>query len=101
MKYKVDSIQITIDGDRDCHDKRILANGQGTYDKILNNLALTKDYLPENVSVRINVDKNNAHRYKGLLEDIKSLGLGDLIYIYLVISKTLNDSYKDLAAKQG
>ena len=54
--------QITLDGDRDSHNKqRYLADGSGTYDVILNNLLMIKRHIKTTtikIIVRINVSKD-------------------------------------------
>lgn len=49
VDIKVTSFQITIDGTKEYHDKqRVLKNGHGTYDRIINNLLKIKNNIPEN-----------------------------------------------------
>ena len=55
----IEAIQITLDGTKETHDKkRPLANGEGTFDQIINNLLKITD---KNViaTLRINVDEEN------------------------------------------
>jgi len=67
----VSSIQISVDGPKQVHDKRRpLANGQGSYDVILKNMTDIKDIL--DLNLRVNVDKTTRK------EDIAEL-LTDLV----------------------
>ena len=63
-------IQITLDGDRDSHNKtRVLASGNGTFDTILDNIELLFKYAPKcKVIVRVNVHANNIDAYPRLRE---------------------------------
>ncbi|MGN0351527.1 MAG: radical SAM protein [Roseburia sp.] len=64
------SIQITIDGNKEYHDsRRILANGEGTYDIVYSNLI---NLLETKISIilRINVDAENLASTDELLESI-------------------------------
>jgi len=67
-------IQCTIDGPKEIHDKRrILANGKGSFDVIIENLKLLQrkkiDFL-----TRINIDLENAPHICELIEYLHSLG---------------------------
>jgi uncharacterized protein len=64
-------IQITLDGPQDVHDKRRpLKSGQGTFEKILTNIEENIDIMP-NVSLRINVDKENVSRVNEILDELE------------------------------
>lgn len=64
VQLKVETMQITIDGDKESHNKRrVPANGKETYDIIVKNIFL----LAENhiyVNVRVNLDKSNVLKYR-------------------------------------
>lgn len=67
-------VQITIDGPREVHDRRRrLANGGGTFDRILDNLNAIVDILE--VNVRINIDKENFEAACQVVETLKERGL--------------------------
>lgn len=72
---KVYQVQITIDGEKDMHDQlRFYANGKGSYDHIMNNLALMpKDKF--DVTIRINGDRAVFENIPRLLEDFEARGL--------------------------
>lgn len=66
-------VQITLDGLKEHHDKsRPLRNGEGTFDRIFENLKLFGD-SPIQVVIRMNVDNRNYMDYKQLKEMIQSL----------------------------
>lgn len=91
----ITAIQITIDGPSHIHDKRRFGiNREPTYQKILNNIKLCKDIIPQ-VALRINVDKKNREYLKDLLEDFKRKDIIDVVYPYLGHVKNTNDCYKD------
>ena len=81
-KYKVNSIQVTIDGPKHIHDKRrILAGGQGTFDKLISNLKESCGEL-QSISLRINTDKDNQEEVDDVVNLLKENGL-ESIYCYL------------------
>jgi len=61
-KYNVKSLQVTLDGPKEVHDKRrIFANGKGTFDRIVKGI---DDVLEKNIPVRIrvNIDEKNVDK---------------------------------------
>ena len=61
---------ITIDGTADVHNKRRpLFNGAGTFDVIWNNIATLVNINAE-VTIRVTIDKTNAHNVKKLIDQI-------------------------------
>lgn len=88
----IKNVQITLDGPEDIHNKRrFLKNGQGTFEKIINNLKNAIEYIP-NISLRINIDKKN---YKRIYEIIDLLIENNLqsIYPYLGYVEPTNEIY--------
>lgn len=71
-RYKLTSMQITIDGPKEIHDKtRILANGDGTFDTIIENLKIAIPKLPECLfSIRVNIDKKNCYEYPTIKKNV-------------------------------
>jgi uncharacterized protein len=66
---RVKSVQVTIDGDRETHDQmRPLTSGQGTFDRILENISETLDETALSISVRVNVGQRNVDRVSSLLD---------------------------------
>lgn len=71
VERKVTNIQITVDGDKNSHDKtRILKNGNGTYDVIMKNLksimSLPKEVKFE-IAIRCNFTKNTVQSVKNFI----------------------------------
>ena len=65
QECKIMSAQVTVDGLGPYHNKkRILKSGEDSYEIIIQNLEMARKYL--NISVRVNVDKQNA----GQLEEL-------------------------------
>ena len=92
-ELKINDIQITIDGDKESHNKRrCLENGSGTFDKIIENIDKGKELLPP-TSLRINVDKSNYKNIYGLLNLLMKKGLNKYVYPYLGHVKNGNDTY--------
>lgn len=73
-EYKFHRIQITVDGIGEEHDKRrFLAGGQGSYEKIMNNIdmALNAGII---IVVRTNVNKKNISSIQTLMNEYKDRG---------------------------
>lgn len=70
--YGVKAYQITLDGLRDDHDRqRFLANGEGTFDRIVENLLAIKEHKEfrfASITIRINITGNNVDRLNEFLE---------------------------------
>lgn len=95
-ELKIDTIQITIDGNKDAHNsRRMLKSGAGTYDKIINNLTKNINYLPKRTSLRINVDKSNYENIFELMGLLTKRGLNKKIYPYLGRVTNSNNEYND------
>lgn len=78
LKPYCDSIQITMDGGRETHNKRrIRKDGSGTYDTLLDVLELLWD-ADLNFTLKFNVDRENADTFTELLEDLKKRGLENI-----------------------
>lgn len=71
----VKRIQITIDGPEDVHNiRRFYRNGKKpSFDDIIAGVASCKGKIP--VGIRINVDRNNANRFKELIDYLFSKSL--------------------------
>lgn len=71
---KISSVQITLDGPALEHDKRrIYADGSGSFDKIADNITMALD-LGVEVSVRMNIDRNNIQQLPQLADEIMARG---------------------------
>lgn len=69
-ELNIKHIQVTLDGDKEYHDKqRPLANGEGTFDKIMENLIniLNKGIL---VTLRINISESNVNNIQEIFNMI-------------------------------
>lgn len=83
-ELSVKFIQVTMDGPREIHDRRRpLANGRGTFDKIMDNLreiSRLKYNLP--ITIRVNVDKDNKEKALDILDVLEENDLKDKVSIY-------------------
>lgn len=72
LELGVSKYQITLDGPEPQHDhNRHLANGKGTYRKILENLiAIHESDLNVSVTVRVNFDQDNAAYLTDLVDEL-------------------------------
>lgn len=72
-ELSISSIQITLDGTRESHDTtRCLLNGEGTFNKILENIdKLTLMQKSVLVMIRMNITNNNANLYAELHNILK------------------------------
>jgi uncharacterized protein len=66
----IKQIQVTLDGDRDDHNKlRVKRNGQGSFDRIIDNVIAFADEKPEcKLTLRVNCTDENYDRIPKLLE---------------------------------
>ena len=97
VDLKITSLQITMDGDEETHNKRRpLACGGGTFKKILQNLVDCKDVIPP-VNLRINIDKKNAGSVGEIVKIIAKHELNDKVRPY-VAKVTSHDEQYDKAS---
>ncbi|MBO7529051.1 MAG: SPASM domain-containing protein [Bacteroidales bacterium] len=71
--YNVFDIQVTFDGNKKSHDvAKHLANGDGSYDRIVSNISnyciISKSHLP--LRIRVNLSDNNYDTISALLNDL-------------------------------
>lgn len=73
LKLKVVDYQISLDGDEVGHNKtRLLANGQGSYKKIVENLLFAKGLTYQfKILLRIHVTQSNYDSIRNLLDFLK------------------------------
>lgn len=70
-------VQVTIDGDRDTHDKmRPLTSGGRTFDRILDNIEGALDETAMSIQARVNVGVSNVDRADAMLDDFAARRLG-------------------------
>jgi uncharacterized protein len=78
----IETAQVTLDGPRTVHDqRRPLANGRGTFDRIMDNVCQAVDVI-KRITIRINTDKTNADRVLELLDGLEERGLRQRVSIY-------------------
>jgi uncharacterized protein len=84
MRYPLDSIQITIDGNKHTHDqRRILKSGKGTYDTIISNIDTFLEYNKDTlVLIRVNIDTTNAAEFHSLYKMLMERWNGKKVTIY-------------------
>jgi uncharacterized protein len=81
-KMRVSFLQVTLDGGAERHNaNRPLANGSGTFDKILLNLKRGAEHLPR-VSLRINIDKDNMTAGEDAVRFLAENGLSEKVFPY-------------------
>ncbi len=92
-ELNITSIQITLDGEKEYHDKRrFLKGGLPTYDKIVENLKLLNKHNTK-VSLRINTDKNNYTNVNNILYFLDEYSMLDNITPYLGFVENYNECY--------
>jgi len=80
-KYNVNLFQITLDGNRERHNKvRFISDKKGSYDEILSNIKLS---LKNKISVvtRINISEETLDELLDVLNDFKDTTLEDREYL--------------------
>lgn len=97
-KYPLNHIQITLDGNKQTHDqKRVRHDGTGTYDEITRNMKAFAERFPDtSLSVRVNIDRNNACEFMQVYDSLKEL-LGDKknLYVYPGILSSCGGKVED------
>jgi len=93
VDIKISSVQITLDGDEETHNKRRpLQCGAGTFSTIMQNLIDCKDTMPP-ISLRINIDKNNAESAEKITKLLSDNGLIDKVKPYVARVTSHDDEY--------
>lgn len=69
-KIGVSSMQITLDGMRDTHNKvKHLSSGEDVFEKVISNIELINDLAPEiGITIRVNLTRENAYEYVELIK---------------------------------
>lgn len=82
----VSVFQITVDGSKEGHDnQRILVNGHGTFDRIINNLQnLKNSNLQFNIILRFNVSAENYSNIKNFFKEEGKLFKDDNRFSFIV-----------------
>lgn len=90
LKYGDVSVQITLDGAKEFHDKRRkYKSGSGTYDKIISTLNILKKIKCTTI-IRINIDKGNYKWINELLDDLIKRGFQTMPLSFGLISPATN-----------
>jgi uncharacterized protein len=94
IKLKISDIQITVDGDKENHDKkRPLLNGGGTYERIIKNIKTIYSIYSNNeikITIRVNIDNKNKDKYYDTFKELSRLFPEAVIYPG-IIDATIND----------
>jgi len=76
LPYGLNGIKITLDGDRDTHNRmRPLRGGQGTFDRIVENVRAVAGKV--RIAIGGNFDESSADSYPALLEFLKAQDFAD------------------------
>tara|TARA_A100000164_G_scaffold381428_1_gene433031 strand:+ start:1749 stop:3140 length:1392 start_codon:yes stop_codon:yes gene_type:complete len=68
--------QISIDGDQKTHDaSRYVIEGNGTYERIMNNIKDSLESSNMNIVIRVNTDRRNYKRLNNLIDDLYKRGI--------------------------
>ena len=74
--YGLTSVKITLDGDRDTHNRmRPLRGGQGTFDRIIENIRRVSDRV--GIAIGGNFDASSVDSYPALLDYLKQQDFAD------------------------
>ena len=77
----VTTAQVTLDGPRQKHDqRRMLRNGRGTFDKILDNVTESCEIL--DIVIRINVDKDNLDSAVDVVQELRSRSIDTHVNVH-------------------
>ncbi|MFZ2725509.1 MAG: TIGR04463 family radical SAM/SPASM RiPP maturase [Methylococcaceae bacterium] len=77
LQRKVQSVQVTLDGNQDYHDgRRYLLSGASTFAKILKNLKAVVE-TPLKINIRINIDHRNGPGVHQLIDTLVEEGLAN------------------------
>ncbi|WP_223070148.1 radical SAM/SPASM domain-containing protein [Paenibacillus caui] len=91
-KYKIERVQVTLDGPDYIHDvRRPLIGGQPSFEKIINNIVEVSDLF--RIAIRINTDATNQTAVDEVLGVIKEKNLKDKVSIYLANVHDANGCY--------
>lgn len=92
----VSAIQITLDGISDVHNKRRpLFDGSETFETIVNNIKDVADILPNNIVLRINIDKDNTDSLHEIEDFLVQNKLLKIVQPYLGNVENANECYND------
>src|SRR5581483_8176156 len=76
LPYGLYGVKVTLDGDRDTHNRmRPLRGGQGTFDRIIQNIRAVADRVP--IAIGGNFDESSVDSYPALLDFLKEQTFAD------------------------
>jgi len=102
--FNLRRIQVTLDGDREHHDKRrIFFDGSGTYDVIVNNIkSILDNGFISSISLRLNIDKSNYENIKTFIPKIATVFPPSKISLSLgFITGTITNDSKNYFTQNG
>lgn len=92
-EYSFESLQITLDGPKEINDRRrIHRDGTGSFDKILENIALTVDNGIK-VNLRVNVGPENLDSAFSIKEILEKKGLAGSDHFSFYFKATTGENY--------
>lgn len=87
FKYKINNLQITLDGDEKLHNEhRPMKNGANSYQSVIKGLDRVFEYYKKtgnrlNVAIRVNTDKKNVDMFHKIYEEMTQKYSG-FFYVY-------------------
>lgn len=92
LKNKIDSFQITIDGNEKIHDSlRKDINGKGSFKKIINNILYIQDHFKSaNISINCNINSKNYDDISKFLQYLHSKNIRYPVFFSLVFDNKIN-----------
>lgn len=99
VKYEVNGLQITFDGNKENHNKvRFVSKSRGSYDKIVENIKkLIKNNI--NITFRINYTKQNLVGLDKIFNDFKDLSMNERSMMMLSMNKVWEEKSNDLGSQ--
>ena len=99
VKYEVNGLQITFDGNKENHNKvRFVSKSRGSYDKIVENIKkLVKNNI--NITFRINYTKQNLVGLDKIFDDFKDLSMKERSMMMLSMNKVWEEKSNDLGSQ--
>ncbi len=93
-KLNISSIQITIDGPPEIHNKRRrLPSGEDTFFVILENMKKALEIYPElKISIRVNIDKDNIDGVDKIIQYLEEYDLIHKTHLYLAPVTNINET---------
>jgi uncharacterized protein len=94
QQFPLTSIQITLDGNKEFHDKRrFLKSGEPTFEKILGNVDTFIKLNPNTeVYIRMNLDNDNVDSFFATYQELNERFSGSKVVIYPAFVRDYTDS---------